>query len=172
MLKTFLSQLESRVQAIEKLLGPISEYSEKEVREIRDGITDFSAKLPKDIGRKCKKAINQLTALKRTSRSITQSSILSPSTINLPLFTQNWKSWTPSPPNSHKSKNWYLLSTLTTTSNLEKTTKTCIFLALPQHFRNHPSIKSQWKRKAASLCCRWGLNTGRQWTKFWNLMAK
>ena len=62
MLKTFLSQLESRVQAIEKLLGPISEYSEKEVREIRDGITDFSAKLPKDIGRKCNISVIQSTA--------------------------------------------------------------------------------------------------------------
>lgn len=53
MIKTFLSQLESRVQAIEKLIGPINEYSEKEVRDIRDGINDFSSKLPKDIGRKC-----------------------------------------------------------------------------------------------------------------------
>ncbi len=53
MLKTYLCQLELRVQAIEKLIGPISEYSEGSIKDIREAITDFTAKIPKDVRTKC-----------------------------------------------------------------------------------------------------------------------
>jgi hypothetical protein len=75
MIKNYLTQLESRVQAIEKLLGPVAEYSEKDIKEVRDGITDFSAKLPKEVNRKCTSAYIKSIASRKISRSFRLSSI-------------------------------------------------------------------------------------------------
>ncbi len=54
MLKSYLTSLEKRIEAIQKFIGDVDSYKESDIKEIRDGVNDTIGKMHKDVQRKCK----------------------------------------------------------------------------------------------------------------------
>ena len=69
MIKSYLAQLELRIEAVSKLLGDTSDFKESDVKDVKEGINEVVSKLHKDNSRKCNDLLMQSKESKRPSKN-------------------------------------------------------------------------------------------------------
>ena len=65
MIRSYIANLEIRLQMIENCIGDVDKYREEGIKEVKTKSAEFISKLHKDTQRKCKSFINLVERIKK-----------------------------------------------------------------------------------------------------------